>query len=53
MNFGAANADFFLTGRVSDDVNVMPHVRKSVGHLPDARGGAEIGGERTRRYHGD
>ena len=53
MNFGAANADFFLTGRVSDDVNVVPHVRKRVGHFPDASGGAEIGGESTSRYHGD
>src|SRR5207249_8135556 len=53
MNFGAANADSFLTGRVSDDMNVMPHVRKRVGHLPDASGGAVIGWKRTGRYHGD
>ena len=53
MNFGATNADFLLTSRVSDDVNVVPHIRKRVGHLPDARGGAVIGGERTGRYHGD
>src|SRR4051812_39026000 len=53
MNFGATNADFLLTSRVSDNMNVVSHVRKSVGHLADARGRAVIGGGRTRRYHGD
>src|SRR5262245_8076885 len=53
MDFGATNADPLLTRRVSDDVNVVSHVRKRVGHLPDASGGTEIGWERTGRHHCD
>ena len=53
MNFGAADADILLTNRISDDVNVVTHIRQRVGHLPNARGGAVIGRERTRRHHGD
>ena len=53
MNLGKADDDIVLSHRIGNDVNIVPHVRKGLGHLSDGARRAVIGREWTCGYHRD
>lgn len=53
VDFGATDPDILLANRICNDVNIVTHVHQRIRHLPNARGGAMVGWERTSRDHRD